>query len=215
MPHLTQPNAGERPVVREFRSGYALEFNLNAQPQWLNASPPAGLAGATNYTFGMWMGIRGGLTSGGSSFPPIFQCSNTNSTTTGFGLSYHHTASPGQTLCMSAPGVNPNVSARFARANIPDDEEFHLCGVVEGSAVRIYLNGVLQNTTTNGAAVNSDLSAHSVAIGASVEGDRWIQVCASNLQIWNFALTTQQIQDWAMPRLTGTLPTGLIFYVPM
>jgi hypothetical protein len=93
----------------------------------------------------------------------------------------------------------------------------HVCGTVNGTAITIYKNGVSSGTAANltGVPVPEDVSALRISVGAARDGARPVRMMASNLQIWNIALTAQQIQDYAMKRITGTPPAGLIFYAPL
>lgn len=210
MSHLTQATPASRPVLARSGANYAVEFNN----QFLFAPVPPGLEGAANWTFALWF-KRLGAWAEFNSNAPIFQLTvSGGSTTTGAGISRHQeefiAATSDQTGGQSA--TRPRVDDSVA----PIGEWVHLAGTRSSNGTgRFFVNGVQADSRSPLEALGSDLSNHRVSIGASWGGSRAIRMAASNLQIWNIALTEQQIADWAMKRLTGELPSGLLFYAPL
>jgi hypothetical protein len=213
MTNLIQATAGARPVFKLSGDDFGVEFNVAANPQYLVGDIPAGLPGAANYTFALWYMRRGNPAEFVTS-PPIFQVSvNDGSTATGGGLAYR---SNGTTFRFSTATTDPTDGPLVNLSSIADNTWVHLAGVCEGSAARIYLNGALVNSNTTGVAMPADMAAYRVSIGAARDGSRPSPMRASNLQIWNIALTEQQVNDWAMERLpAASLPSGLIGYWPL
>ncbi len=211
MGNFTQSISSRRPVVVGTLSDYAVEFNVSANPQHLSAPLPADLEGATNYAIGLWVVRLGDFNSFGS-HNPLFQIGVAGgSTTTGVGFSAHQN----ENVRFSPPNVATTNMPEIPVALLPIDTPVHLMGVCEGSAMRLYVDGQLQDSTSNGGPMPADMSGYAVNIGAAQDGERPVPMRASNLQVWNIAPTEQQIQDLAMKRISSPFPTGLVFYAPM
>lgn len=211
---MIQATPANKPVFRRSGDDFRHDFNVSSQPQFLAAPIPAGLPGATHYTFACWMNRRGNLGESNNN-PPIFVVSVAGgSTTTGAGISRR-----AATIVFAGPGANPaNSTAIFAENALGNDRWHHVAGVMTPTEARIYFDGVLQSTDTSAAlaAMPSNMGDFLVSAAAARDGTRWVPVGLSNLQIWNIALTQQQVQDWAMPRLPrNNLPAGLIGYWPL
>jgi len=212
MSNLTQEIAGNRPVFKLSGDDYGVEFNVSSNPQYLVADIPAGLASAENYTFSLFYMRKGNPAQFNASCPIFGITIDGGSTLSGGQISYL-----GSELSYTAtsPGVDPFVGPMVALSSVSDETWVHLALVCEGSTMRLYLNGALAESNSSGLAIPADLGSFKVSVGAARNGTRPTPMRGSNLQIWNVALTAQQIEDWAMKRLTGTLPTGLIGYWPL
>ena len=105
-------------------------------------------------------------------------------------------------------------SAVATPAILGTDAWYHVAGVYDGTTMKIYVNGILQNTTdvtgtfTPGTGVVMNLGDNPTWPGRFWNG------VIDEVRIWNVARTGQEIQDNLATELTGT-ETGLVAYYPM
>ena len=96
------------------------------------------------------------------------------------------------------------------QVSILDDTWHHIAGVLDGSNVIIYLDGIVQETSTfSGSAVNSmaPLNIGRWEAGAS----RYFRGTIDEVNIWNFARTQSEIQQTMHTTLLGS-EQGLVAY---
>ena len=208
---MTQAVTASKPTVAGTTDAYGVEFN----DQWLVADIPTGLEGASAFTFALWFQR---LSAWPDTIPPIFQITvDAGSTTSGAGLSYGG-GSKDEIQFTETGGLSPGDSNyAYVDASVaPIGTWVHLAGVWASESQQIFVNGVASGVTASRtASIAADLSTYRVSIGAARDGSRPVHMLASNLQIWNVALTAQQIQDWSMKRIETPFQTGLIFYAPL
>lgn len=213
---LIQSDSDSRPVFRTDGFSYSVEFNVDQHPQWLKESEevPAELQGAQNYTFAFFYMPIGDVTAiaEDQSFPVFGLTVDGGSTSAGAGFAY-----TGGEFHFTGPSHNPSGAAvRLPEGYFEEGRWYHVCGVREGSSVRLYVDGELvESGTTSQGAMLSDLSDYRVSIGAARDGSRPTPLRGSNLQIWNVALTDEEVAGLAMKRLVDPLPDGLIYYRPL
>ena len=87
----------------------------------------------------------------------------------------------------------------------------HVAGTWDGSSIRIYVDGVLQNTTTgvNGSSFRTSSNSFAVGYGASGEafsGD------VDEVRIWSSVRTQSQISANSNVELSGNEPDLLVYY---
>ena len=210
---FTQFDPARRPVLAGPLNGYGLRFNASAgvTPQHLVADIPAGLAGAAAFTFSGWFYRELSLTTY-DAFPTLFGIVPPGgSSTTGAGF-----CQGGNGLAFTTTGTAAPSSPSATTANaFPGFTWVHLAGVRGADGIgRLYRDGV-QIASGGMGAMGTDLSGMDLVLGASRTGERPVEMRASNLQVWNIALTPAQIAGWAMPRLLAPFPAGLLFYAPI
>jgi len=97
-----------------------------------------------------------------------------------------------------------------ASGTYPQDTWFHLAATYNGSAMKIYQDGVLVGTTT----VTGTLGTTSIAISAGRFNDganASIDCKVDEVRVWNVERTVAQIDDNKSVQLVGN-ETGLILY---
>lgn len=71
---------------------------------------------------------------------------------------------------------------------------YHIAGVNDGSAIKIYLNGVLENTTDLGAFSGYPLTGNSVRIGSGdINWDSYFNGSIDEVRIWNRSLSAEEV----------------------
>ena len=99
----------------------------------------------------------------------------------------------------SATGWNVNST----NETIVTDTWYHLAGVLDGTTLRIYLNGTDANSNTqtiSGTMLDSDSP---LALGAEYSGDGRVDGCVDEVRLYNRALTAGEISA-----LAASAPTG-------
>jgi gliding motility-associated-like protein len=96
---------------------------------------------------------------------------------------------------------------------IPLNEWHHLAAVYNGTNLQLYVDGVLNKTTSTGSVVNN-VSSLRVTIGASYQNNNpasFFNGSIDEARIWNVARTATQIQQTYNTTLQGN-ETGLVAY---
>ena len=213
MTNLIQATAGNRPVFNLSGDDYGVEFNVSDNPQYLVAPVPTAMGGATAYTYAGWF-YRAGNLDQFNGFPTLFGLTVDGGSATGSsGIQF----SSGDVYVSPLGGSKGNFASVPIDPWFPENTWVHLAAhIITNTGSKFFVNGVERDVMTNGsAALPATFDNVSLSIGAARDGARPTPIRASNLQLWNIALTDQQVQDWAMPRLTGTLPSGLVGYWPL
>jgi hypothetical protein len=71
---------------------------------------------------------------------------------------------------------------------------YHFCGTYDGSAMRIYINGVLENSTPKSGAIYN--STEEVKIGRYGYSSAWVfHGAIDNVAIWNRALSANEVSE--------------------
>jgi gliding motility-associated-like protein len=124
------------------------------------------------------------------------------------------------TLAISPTGV-PYVSREYspwavsATTSLPLNEWHHIAGVFDGSSLKIYIDGVLNNSVAaSGNITPSSVTAIKVAIGCKYTNSSPSEFFKGNIdeaRIWNLARTATQISQSFMSQLQGN-ESGLVGY---
>ncbi|MEN9655148.1 MAG: hypothetical protein RL311_56, partial [Bacteroidota bacterium] len=124
------------------------------------------------------------------------------------------------TLAISPTGV-PYVSREYspwavsATTSLPLNEWHHIAGVFDGSSLKIYIDGVLNNSVAaSGNITPSSVTAIKVAIGCKYTYSSPSEFFKGNIdeaRIWNLARTATQIRQSFMSQLQGD-ESGLVGY---
>ena len=101
-----------------------------------------------------------------------------------------------------------------ATNSMPVNEWHHIAATYDGSQTRIYVDGVLNNTTTAPLSINQNVSAIKVNIGAGLANNSPAYLFKGELdeiRVWNVARTATQIQQSFITTLQGN-ESGLVAY---
>jgi gliding motility-associated-like protein len=97
---------------------------------------------------------------------------------------------------------------------MPVNEWHHIAATYDGSQTRIYVDGVLNNTTSAPLSINQNVSAIKVNIGAGLANNSPAYLFKGELdeiRVWNVARTATQIQQSFNSTLQGN-ESGLVAY---
>jgi gliding motility-associated-like protein len=97
---------------------------------------------------------------------------------------------------------------------MPVNEWHHIAATYDGSQTRIYVDGVLNNTTSAPLSINQNVSAIKVNIGAGLANNSPAYLFKGELdeiRVWNVARTATQIQQSFITTLQGN-ESGLVAY---
>ena len=102
-----------------------------------------------------------------------------------------------------------NLSWLYSTSNVNDGNWHHIVGTYDGTNKKIYIDGVLENTSANTGnfATNSD----AVEIGRRSTGFQLFNGSIDEVRIWNVARTCDQINSVMNRELVGN-ETGLVAY---
>ena len=101
-----------------------------------------------------------------------------------------------------------------ATNTMPVNEWHHIAATYDGSQTRIYVDGVLNNTTSAPLSINQNVSAIKVNIGAGLANNSPAYLFKGELdeiRVWNIARTPTQIQQAYKSALQGN-EAGLVAY---
>ncbi|MEM9273667.1 MAG: LamG-like jellyroll fold domain-containing protein [Cyanobacteria bacterium P01_F01_bin.143] len=101
-------------------------------------------------------------------------------------------------------------SSASGNINVNDGEWHHVVGVYDGTSIKLYVDGVLDQATT--VQVSIPTNDHNVTIGANeAAAGREFHGKIDEVRIWNTARTQQEIKDNDRATLTGN-ENGLVGY---
>ena len=103
-----------------------------------------------------------------------------------------------------------NSSAITSSVTINDDQSHHVAFVKEGSELRLYINGVLDGTTTDITTGNTQNNSP-LYIGRRGNNKNYFKGEVDELRIWNTARSAEEISGNYQQTLSGT-ETGLVGY---
>ena len=73
------------------------------------------------------------------------------------------------------------------------DQWYHVVGTYDGNIQKIFINGILQNSSSWNGTINID--SHSLMFGYKVAGDNnWLNGSLDDVRIYNYALNEDAIQ---------------------
>ena len=101
-------------------------------------------------------------------------------------------------------------SAITSSVTINDDQSHHVAFVKEGSELRLYINGVLDGTTTDITTGNTQNNSP-LYIGRRGNNKNYFKGEVDELRIWNTARSAEEISSNYQQTLSGT-ETGLVGY---
>ncbi len=88
---------------------------------------------------------------------------------------------------------------------------YYVAGVYDGSAIKLYVNGKLQNSASQNGNISSFISTYKFMIGKWANTGRYFNGEIDEVSLWNKALTQTQIRSIMCQKLAGT-ESGLIGY---
>lgn len=97
---------------------------------------------------------------------------------------------------------------------LPENEWHHIAGVFDGSTMKIYIDGILDNSVAASGSISSSVSSIKVFIGASSQNSlpsTFFKGSLDEIRIWNVARTASEIQNNYLKELAGN-ETGLAAY---
>jgi len=97
---------------------------------------------------------------------------------------------------------------------LPENEWHHIAGVFDGSTMKIYIDGILDNSVAASGSISSSVSSIKVFIGASSQNSSpstFFKGSLDEIRIWNVARTASEIQNNYLKDLAGN-ETGLAAY---
>jgi hypothetical protein len=113
-------------------------------------------------------------------------------------------------LVGGAPRIIVGSNAAGALSSLPSGNEwYHVAGTYDGSMLSIYVNGVLEDTTSASGPIPSN--SFSVRIASDQSGGNEFSGVIDEVRIWNIALDSTHIRDNMHRTLAGT-ESGLIGY---
>ena len=113
-------------------------------------------------------------------------------TTGSTGYALHHNVLPTQKTGFSIQNL-PNVATVFMNSNqLNLNTWYNLIGTYNGSELKLYLNGILVNTTTTSLQLMPN-SLTDLFIGCELSGYRFFNGKIDDIGIWNRALSQQEI----------------------
>ncbi|MBC8385147.1 MAG: carboxypeptidase regulatory-like domain-containing protein [Candidatus Cloacimonetes bacterium] len=81
---------------------------------------------------------------------------------------------------------------------------YHVAGVYDGSSLKLYVNGVLDNSVSAGGSIGSDNNP--VYIGENYEYSRDFGGNIDEVRVWNTSLSQTTIENWMYEEITGSHP---------
>lgn len=124
-----------------------------------------------------------------------------------FGLQYSQIA-PHNMIFHISTGAWSNVESAITP---PLDEWFHVAGTYDGTEQKIYVNGELAGTLTNGLPI--DVVVDSLTVGRKVEADNnWLNGAVDEVMLWNYARTPAEIATDMDLGAVGNEPGLLAYY---
>ncbi|MGJ8661065.1 MAG: LamG-like jellyroll fold domain-containing protein, partial [Bacteroidota bacterium] len=88
------------------------------------------------------------------------------------------------------------------------NEWYHIAGTYDGSLIKVYINGVLANTTVYTGVVAS--TTYNLTIGdfayAAIGGNRYFDGQIDEARVWSTALTEAQIREYMCKKVTSSHP---------
>ncbi len=145
----------------------------------------------------------------------------TNTTSTGYAL--HHKVLNPEKTGVSLQNLSTSSTTFINTSQLSINNWHHLLATYNGSELKLYLNGVLVNTTTTNIQLVSN-SLTDLFIGSEFSNFRYFNGKIDDVGIWNRALTEQEISDlfnanicYQSVTVTDTLiiNTGILGYNPI
>lgn len=125
---------------------------------------------------------------------------------------YHLATWNGLAVFNGRAGVGDYLSSGFSNTNVADGRWHHLAGVCDNNVWRIYVDGVLENSTTYNYPLANLTNAEPLTLGDyQIQGSRPYTGEIDEVRIWNVARTGAQLQEAMCHKFTAS-PAGLVAY---
>ena len=196
-------------AINQPGSGYALDFDGSNDYVSLGTSATLRPANTVSveawvyaHTAGTWVAIFGNLF-------------DTGSDEAGYGLfTYDNTGN--MMFWVQTSGGTTNGYGNYPQATLPLNEWTHFAGTYDGSNLRLYVNGVLEDTDAKTGSIDYSSSPLDARIGQYYDDNESEEFngLIDELRIWNDARTQTEIRDNMCKKLAGN-EAGLLAYYRM